>query len=95
MSCLVKEGVYPQHLILESIRRSLKGRARSVLLHLGEAACVRDIVSELEGIYGNVSSSERLKEQFYSAQQNEHESVADYSLRLEHNYVEPYQSTTY
>jgi hypothetical protein len=42
-----------------------------------------DIVSELEAIYGNVATTEKLKEQFYMARQEPHETVADYSLRLE------------
>ena len=83
VSCLLKEGVYPQYSILEAMRRSLRGKARSVLVHLGELASVRSIVEELEGIYGNVSSVEHLKGLFYSASQNEKETVADYSVRLE------------
>ena len=69
--------------MLEAIRQSLKGRARSVLLHLGELASVSDIMSELEAIYGNVATPEKLKEQFYMAFQQDKETVADYSLRLE------------
>ncbi|XP_052799847.1 uncharacterized protein LOC128231276 [Mya arenaria] len=83
LKCLLRSQVYPAHTILEAIRRSLKGKARLVLLHLGELATVGDILSELEGIYGNVHSTEKLKEQFYSAKQEVNESVADYSLRLE------------
>ena len=37
----------------------------------------------MQAIYGNAASSEKLKEQFYSASQNDGESVVDYSLRLE------------
>ena len=79
-----RSKVYPEHLLLEAIRMSLKGKARTVLLHLGELASSRDILFELEGIYGNVSSSEKVKEQFYCAKQEPSESIADYSLRLEH-----------
>ena len=81
--CLIDENIYPMHVIREAIRKSLKGTARGVLLHLGEFASVMDIISELEGIYGNVQSEENLKEQFYSEHQREGESVADFSLRLE------------
>lgn len=83
VNCLIDEGMYPMHIIREAIRKSLKGTARGVLLHLGEHASVVDILTELEGVYGNVQSSERLKEQFYSESQKPGESVADYSLRLE------------
>jgi hypothetical protein len=60
INCLIRNGVYPEHILLESIRKSLKGKAHTVLLHLGEDASVQDILSELEGIYGNVSSGEKL-----------------------------------
>ena len=83
LTCLLHSGAYPQHLLLEAIRNSLKGRARSVLLHLGELANVYDILAELEALYGNVSTKEKLKEQFYMATQQANETVADYSLRLE------------
>ena len=80
---MIRNSVYPEHILLEAIRMSLKGKARTVLLHLGECASARDILSELEGIYGNVSSSEKMKEKFYCSQQEPSESIADYSLRLE------------
>lgn len=83
VNCLLDEGIYPPHIVREAIRKSLKGSARGVLLHLGEHASVSEIISELEGIYGNVQSGERLKEQFYSEKQKADESVGDYSLRLE------------
>ena len=82
-NCLIKEGVYPAPALREAIRESLKGQARGILLHLGEHATVRDIMLELEGVYGNVQTSEKLKETFYSEYQREGESVAEYSLRLE------------
>lgn len=84
VSCLLRDGIYSESAVLEAVRRSLKGKARTVLLHLGEWATMPEIMREMEGIYGIVSSSEELKEQFYSATQREGESVVDYSLRLEH-----------
>ena len=36
----------------------------------------------MQAIYGNAASSEKLKEQFYSASQTDGESVVDYSLSL-------------
>ena len=83
LNCLLRGGMYPSHILQESIRNSLKGRARTVLLHLGERASISDVIAELEAIYGNVATSERLKEAFYCAKQGQNESVAEYSLRLE------------
>ncbi|XP_060575528.1 uncharacterized protein LOC132732991 [Ruditapes philippinarum] len=83
LHCLLRGRLYPDHILHEAIRTSLKGKARTVLLHLGEWATISDVIAELEAIYGNVSTSEHLKEQFYCARQEPNESVAEYSLRLE------------
>ncbi|XP_060577083.1 uncharacterized protein LOC132734365 [Ruditapes philippinarum] len=42
----------------------------------------------MDATYGNVASTERLKEQFYSASKWEGESIVDYSLRLEYLLVD-------
>ena len=83
VSCLVREGVYRHHSILEAIRNSLQGKARRALVNLGEFATVMDVVKRLEGIYGNVLTPEKVKEELYSAVQREGESLADFSIRLE------------
>jgi hypothetical protein len=75
--------MYPDHILHEAIRTRLKGKARTVLLHLGEWTTISDVIAELEAIYGNVFTSEHLKEQFYCARQEPNESLAEYSLRLE------------
>ena len=82
LSCLIKEN-YPDSLILQSIRKNLRGKAREILLTLGETAKPSDILNKLEGIYGNVSTSEVLLQQFYIQSQGAGESVADYSIRIE------------
>lgn len=83
LHCLVRDAIYPDTLILLAVRRSLKGRARDILLTIDETARPSDILTKLEGIYGNVSSSEVLMQQFYSESQKSDESVADYSIRIE------------
>ena len=46
-------------------------------------AAPSDILNKLEGIYGIVSSRQILLQQFYLEAQHDHESVADYSVRIE------------
>ena len=62
LNCLI---VYPDSLILQAIRKSLRGKSRDILLTLGESASPFIILNKLEGIYGNVSSNEVLLQQFY------------------------------
>ena len=81
--CAINDGIYPNALILQSVRRSLKGRARDILLTMEATAAPSDILNKLEGIYGIVSSRQILLQQFYLEAQHDHESVADYSVRIE------------
>ena len=83
LNCLIREGIYPNSLILQAIRKSLRGKSRDNLLTLGENASPSDILNKLEGIYGICSSKEVLLQQFYLVSQFEHESIADYSVRIE------------
>ena len=83
LNCLIKESVYPDSLILQAIRKSLRGKSRDILLTLGESASPSIILNKLEGIYGNVSSTEVLLQQFYLESQLENESIADCSVRIE------------
>ena len=82
LCCLIREN-YPDSLILQSIRKNLRGKARETLLTLGETAKPSDILNKLEGIYGNVSTNEVLLQQFYIECQRKDEAVADYSIRIE------------
>ena len=82
-NCLIKEYVYPDSIILQAIRKSIRGKSRDILLTLGESASPSVILSKLEGIYGNVSSNEVLLQQFYLELKLENESIADYNVRIE------------
>ena len=73
--------MYRENVVLEAVRRSLKGKSRTVLLHLGEWATIGEVMREMEGMYGDVCSAEELKERFYSAVQKEGESVVDCGIR--------------
>lgn len=82
VKCLQKSYL-PDHILLQSIRNSLKGSARSMLVPLGENASVDDILNKLDGFYGNVCSSETLIQSFYSDYQKDSESIVAYGSRLE------------
>ena len=69
--------------IVQAIWKSLRGQARNVLFTLGYSAKAVDIVERLESIYGNVVSGEAVLQEFYTAHQEESESVTDWGLRLE------------
>ena len=74
---------YPEYMILQSVRSSLKGIAREMLIPLGESASVDDILNKLEDFYGNVCTAENIMQSFYSDHQKEGESIVSYGSRLE------------
>ena len=83
VKCLQKSDYLPDHLLLQAIRNSLKGTARSMLVPLGESASVKDILLKLDGFYGNVSTSETLIQSFYSDYQKDTESIVAFGSRIE------------
>ncbi|VDI00952.1 Hypothetical predicted protein [Mytilus galloprovincialis] len=83
VKCIIREGNYTDTILLQCIRGSLKGKARGLLLSLPDGATPTQIIEKLDGIYGNVFSSEALLQKFYMETQKQGQSVADYGMRLE------------
>ena len=83
VKCLQSSSVLPESILLQSIRNSLKGSDRSLLVPLEQNATVADILAKLDGFYANVSSSETLIQSFYSDYQKEAESVVSFASRIE------------
>lgn len=83
VNCLRKEGDHGDNVIAQAIRKSLRGQAKKVLLPLGTSAKLPDIMGKLEGVFGNVATGESVLREFYTASQNQEESVASWGLRLE------------
>ena len=65
------------------VRRSLRGEAGQIVLHMGAGASVNDIVRKLEGLYGTVESGAVLLQQLYDSKQGAEESISSYSARLQ------------
>ena len=82
VKCVLREGNYSDSVVLQSVRGSLKGKARS-LLSLSEHASPQQILDKLEGVYGNVYTSEALLEKFYKETQQQNQTVADFGMTLE------------
>ncbi|CAC5391274.1 unnamed protein product [Mytilus coruscus] len=83
VKCLLRENLYPELIIVQCMRNSLKNQARNTLLTLPESATLLKILEKLEGIYGNVYSNETLLQSFYTMKLEEGQSVADYGMKLE------------
>jgi hypothetical protein len=66
VKCLLREHLYPYLIIVQCMRNSLKDQERNTLLTLPESATPLHIIDRLEGIYGNVYSSDTLLLSFYA-----------------------------
>ncbi|XP_060553853.1 uncharacterized protein LOC132714939 [Ruditapes philippinarum] len=83
VKCLISDSHTPQSLILQAIRNSLKGQARSMLVSVGEQATPSDIINKLDGFYGTVESGEDLMQLFYNDCQKPTETIVSFGVRLE------------
>lgn len=83
VKCLMQDKACHKDLLLQSVRRSLKGEASRLAMHLGEDAPLEEILIKLERVYGTVESGTTLLQQFYNSRQEGEESVGAYSCRLE------------
>lgn len=80
---LKADGLYAEGVVMQAVRRSLRGRAADVVLRLGPQATVEAILGKLEQIFGNVLPAENVLELFYVARQDGRESVAAWACRIE------------
>ncbi|MCG8034659.1 MAG: hypothetical protein JAZ03_21150, partial [Candidatus Thiodiazotropha taylori] len=81
--CLLKSKIYPEYVITQAIRNSLKGQARKALITLDPLASSNDIISKLDSLFGNVASGQSVLQEFFTASQREDESVTMWGLRIE------------
>ena len=76
-------GLYQEALIMNSVRRSLRGRAADVLLAMGSNVSVEQVLAKFDVRFGDVRPSDRTLEQFFTARQLPNESVSAWGCRLE------------
>ena len=74
VKCIIREGNHRTSVVLQAIRNSLRGKARSLLVTLPDNITPTQMVDKLDGVYGNVSDHEALMENFYKQRQEEGES---------------------
>ena len=78
---LVNDGNRETH-ILQTIRKSLRGAASEVLLSVGESATLSQLLREMETVFGNVASTEKLLQDFYRASQTSEQSVSTWASSI-------------
>ena len=83
INCLKRDNIYPEYVIKQAIRHSLRRQAQRVSVSLAFDATSDSIISKLENPFGNVKSGDSVLQEFYNEQQKENEAVSDWGLRLE------------
>ena len=83
MDSLIATKVYSDIALAQAIRKSLRVPAKRVLLPLGPTATPMEIVNRLQSVFGYVASCDAVIEEFYTVEQGQDESVADWGIRLE------------
>ena len=75
--------MYDEYTVSQSLRNSLKGQARKVLVTTGPSAKLEQIMEKFDSVFGNVASGESVLQEFYTATQRPDESIALWCIRIE------------
>ena len=83
VQCLMNDPEIKETTIIQSIRRSLRGTAKTMLIPLGEKARVREILDKLNILFGEVSNNGMIMQEFFNAYQFPGECATSFGCRLE------------
>ena len=81
LECLA--NLHEKSVLSEAVRRSLRGKAARVAMHVDKTASLERLIEKLDSVFGEVKLGHTIMATFYTAKQNEGESVADWACRLE------------
>ena len=73
---------YPDNILLPAIRKSIVGRAKSVIRHLDPSYTVEEVITVLTQEYEGVASSDVIFKDFYQLRKERNEKVQIFSIRL-------------
>ena len=76
------QASYPNNILLPAIRKSIIGKAKSVIRHLGPSYTVDEVLAILTQEYEGVTSSDVIFKDFYHLKQERNERVQIFSIRL-------------
>ena len=74
------QASYPDNILLPAIRKSIVGRAKSVIRHLGPSYTVDEVIMVLTQEYEGVASSDVIFKDFYQLKQEKNEKVQIFSI---------------
>lgn len=83
VSCLANDPDVQPNILIQAIRKSLRGTARKLLIPLGENATVAQIMHKLDNFFGDISTNGMIMQQFFNEYKKSDESVTSFGCRLE------------
>ena len=76
------QSSYPDNILLPAVRKSIVGKAKSIIRHLGLSYTVEEVISLLTQEYEGVASSDVIFKDFYQLRQERNEKVQVFSIWL-------------
>ena len=76
------QASYPDSILLPAIRKSIIGKAKSVIRHLGPSYTVEEVIAILTQEYEGVVSGDMIFKDFYQLKQECNEKVQVFSIQL-------------
>ena len=73
---------YPDNILLPAVQKSIIGKAKSVIRHLGPSYTVDEVITVLTQEYEGVASSDVIFKDFYQLKQERNEKVQVFSIPL-------------
>ena len=73
---------YPDNILLPAIQKSIVGKAKSIIQHLGPTYTVEEVISVLTQEYEGVASSDVIFKEFYQLRQEQNKKVQVFSIQL-------------
>ena len=77
------QSSYPDNILLPAARKSIVGKAKSVIWHLGPSYTNEEVIAVLTQEYEGVASSDVIFNDFYQLKQEQNEKVQISSIRLQ------------
>ena len=76
------QASYPDNILLPAIWKSIMGKAKSIIRHLGPSYTVDEVITVLTQEYEGVASSDVIFKDFYQLKQERNEKVKVFSIQL-------------
>ena len=76
------QSSYPDNILLPAVRKSIVGKAKSVIRHLGASYTIEEVIAVLTQEYEGVASSDVIFKDFYQLKQEQNEKVQIFLIRL-------------